>query len=321
MKLHHTIYNLTNEQYHHSEHTKPYISSSQLKWYLKSPLHFRHLMDNPDDDADKSDALRFGTMFHDCMQALASGYTTNAVFDAMRTFTPPINDKTGQPYGAATKAYKDAYNAFCEQCNNEARVLAIATAEEKEQLMAMINSMTDGKSETSQLINKLLRWGKPEVSHFAEIEGVKLKCRPDLETSNKIIDWKTTSSDDLSEDAINKLILNYGYHISAAMYQHIVHHITGKWKTFYLCIVSKVPPYDCIIVDMSNYAFRYIPDADIVIPSCGALEYRRLLDLHSKCTANNEWRGIESQIHSNTGRKILEINPPSWYTKKFAPEI
>lgn len=306
------VYGLSNEQYHYGEEEWQYLSSSQLKWYLRSPKFFKHNIDNPTEE--KSDALRFGSLFHDCMAALAEGGLLDDVIDAIVAFEPPINEKTGQPYGNTTKVYKEAYDAFTTNLNG---VLS-ATAEEKELVSAMLYSLVHDSGATSEQVRKLLKWGKPEVSFFYETEdGIKLKVRPDLLTRRKIIDWKTSTSDDLSEDAINRTILKYGYHISAAMYQYVVHEITGKWLDFILVIVSKVAPHDCVMIDMCNYGYRYFADADIVSMGPGAMEFKRLLDLHVKCTKENHWPGAEQAIPENGGVRILEIQPPRYFANKY----
>ena len=150
-------------------------------------------------------------------------------------------------------------------------------------------------------------------------DGIKVKIRPDLLSPKKIVDWKTTTLDDLTEESINHTILRYGYHISAAMYQYIYHAVTGKWLDFYLVFVQKQPPFDCVMVDMANYGYRYLPDADMVIPGPGALEFKRLLDLHTKCVKANEWPGAEIFIPGDKYR-IMEIEPPRYYANKFIEE-
>lgn len=312
----HAIYGLSNEDYHNSEPYRQYLSSSQLKKYLISPKAFKHSLDNPEET--KSDALRFGSLFHDLMACCAEHYDngTEAIGQWLRgiaVFDPPKNDKTGAPYGTATKAHKEAHDAFLRA--NEGKM--IASRDELSQVQVMAHSLICGSGSTSVQVRKLLRWGKPEVSHFVEYEGCKFKYRPDLETKRKIVDWKTVATDDLSEESINRIILKYGYHISAAFYQFFEHERTGVWKQFILVLVSKVAPYDCVMVNMSNYGYRYLPDVDMVIPGPGAMEFKRLLDLHIKCTKENHWPGAETFIPDNNGVRMLEIQPPRYYSNKF----
>lgn len=310
-----TIYGLSNEDYHFKEPYREYLSSSALKHYLKSPRFAKYMLDNPTEE--KSEAMQFGLLFHDMMAHYAeNGYSIRSVnkwhFE-LGVFTPPINKKTGAKYGISTNAYKRAYESFLEENKNR----IVCSIGDYDLLCAMGRSLLDECGETSEQVKKLLKWGRPEVSHFIEYEGCKFKYRPDLETRRKIVDWKTVSTDDLSEENINRIILKFGYHISAAFYTFFEHERTGLWKTFYLVLVSKVAPYDAVMVDMANYGYRYLPEYDMVVPGPGAIEFKKLLDLHIKCTRDNAWPGAETFITSDNGVKILEIQPPRYYSNKF----
>lgn len=322
------IYGLSNEAYHHEAPYSEYLSSSQLKLYLKSPKAAKFALDNPTEE--KSDALRFGSLFHDCMACCAEHYDngTEAIAQWMRgiaVFDPPKNDKTGLSYRTGTKTYMTAYEAFLQA--NEGK--QIASVEELSLVQKMCQSLLLDSGATSEQVRKALKYGKPEVSHFIEYEGRKFKFRPDLTTRYRrkgrqcadLYDWKSVATDDLSEESINRIILKYGYHISASHYQFFYHEQTGIWPGFILVLVSKVAPHDCVMVDMCNYGYRYIPDYDMVVPGPGAMEFKRLLDLHIKCAKENHWPGAEQAIPDNNGVRILEIQPPRYYSNRFIEEI
>lgn len=311
------IHGLSNHAYHFGQPYADYLSSSQLKWYAKSPKYYRYKLDNSEEE--KTDALRFGLLFHDLMANLVD---RNGDYDGVRLwisetpiFKPPINEKTAQPYGNTTKVYKEAYDAFLSKNNSK----EIVTAEEQSTLIGMAQSLLDESSATAKQIIKLLRWGKAEVSHFVEYEGCKFKFRPDLETKSKIVDWKTVSTDDLSERSINTIIAKYGYDISAAFYQFMEHEQSGKWKQFYWVFVSKTAPYDAVMVDASKWAYDYDPVADIVLPQVGAIKMKALLDLHIKCVRENQWPGAEIYIpQADNGLRIMCPTPPAWETTNAA---
>lgn len=319
------IHGLSNEAYHHEAPYSEYLSSSQLKRYAVSPKAFKFALDNPTEE--KSDALRFGSLFHLAMEKFQQFGTIDAFYDCVAVFTPPKNDKTGQPYGTTTKAYAEAYKQFI--ADNQGK--EIATLEEVRLIDDMVGSLVlpVRGGATSKQVCKALRYGKPEVSHFIEYEGCKFKFRPDLTTRYRrkgrqcadLYDWKSVATDDLSEESINRIILKYGYHISASHYQFFYHEQTGIWPGFILVFVSKVAPHDCVMVDMCNYGYRYYPDIDMVVPGPGAMEFKKLLDLHIKCTKENHWPGAEQAIPDNNGVRILEIQPPRYYTNKFIEEI
>lgn len=308
-----TIYGLSNEVYHHEKPYSDYLSSSQLKLYSRSPKAFKHSLDNPTEE--KSDALRFGSLFHLAMEKFQQFGTIDAFYDSVAIFTPPKNDKTGQPYGTTTKAYAEAYNRFLAENSGK----EIATLDEVRQIDDMVGSLVRPSvgGATARQVLKLLKWGKPEVSHFIEYEGCKFKWRPDLETNRKIIDYKTIATNDLSERSINAQIAKYGYDISAAFYLFMEHLQSGKWKQFYWVFVSKQEPYDAVMVDASEWTYKH--DDDIVLPHVGAIKMKALLDLHIKCTRENEWRGAEIFIpEADNGLRIMCPTPPPWEASNAA---
>ena len=304
------IHGLSNESYHHEKPYSDYLSSSQIKAYLKSPKAAKFALDNPTEE--KSDALRFGSLFHDLMASCAEHYDngTAAITEWLRgiaVFKPPVNEKTGQPYGNTTKRYATDYEAFLQA--NECKT--IASQEEVDTVLKMNQSLLVGCGATSEQVCKLLKWGKPEVSHFIEYEGCKFKWRPDLETRRKIVDWKTVATDDLSERSINAQIAKFGYDISAAFYLFMEHERTGQWKQFYWVFVSKQPPYDAVLVDASEWTYKH--EDGIVLPQVGAIKMKALLDLHIKCTREQSWPGAEIFIpQSDNGMRIMCPTPPAW---------
>lgn len=322
-----TIYGLSNEAYHHEKPYSEYLSSSQLKTYLKSPKAAKFALDNPTED--KSDALRFGSLFHDLMAYLAEskgdwqrGYAEWKY--RLAIFDPPINPKTGAYYGATTKAYTEAYDKFLSDNQDKtiAHVLEVDLAGD------MAHSLLNGCGATSEQVRKLPRWAKAtEVSYFYETEdGVKLKVRPDLLTSGnkgtpgKIVDWKTCSLDSLDEDSIARQIIKYRYDVSLSMYQYVLHAIEGKWYTPILVFVQKQEPFDAVMCDISEWCYTYDPDEDFVKPGVGAMEFRRLLDLHTECVKNNEWPGAESAIEADGNTRIMKPAVPYWLGVKYFEE-
>lgn len=316
------IHGLSNEQYHQGEEERQYLSSSQLKWYLRSPKFFKHNIDNPTEE--KSDALRFGSLFHDLMACSAEHYDngTKAIAEWMRhiaIFDPPKNEKTGQPYGSTTKAYKEAYEAFLQA--NEGKL--IVSRDEANLAYNMANSLLRDCGATSEQVRKLLKWAKAtEVSYFYETEeGIKLKVRPDLLTKTKLVDWKTCSLDSLDEDSIARQIIKYRYDVSLAMYQYVLHAIEGKWYTPILVFVQKQEPFDCVMCDISEWCYQYDKTYDVVTMGCGALEFRKLLDLHTECVRNNEWPGAESSIEADGNTRIMKPAVPYWLGIKYFEEF
>lgn len=314
------IHGLSNEEYHYGERFRDYLSSSQIKKLAISPKAFRYALDHPD---PQTDAMRFGSLFHDLMACSAEHYDndTKAIAEWMRhiaVFDPPKNDKTGQPYGNTTKAYKEAYEAFLQA--NEGKM--IASDEELSLVQKMSQSLLCDSGATSEQVRKLLKWAKAtEVSYFYETEdGIKLKVRPDLLTRSKIVDWKTCSLDSLDEDSIARQIIKYRYDVSLAIYQWTIFQIEKKWYTPILVFVQKQEPFDCVMCDISEWCYQYDKTYDVVTMGCGALEFRRLLDLHTECVRNNEWPGAETLIEADGNVRIMKPKIPAYFGMKYYNE-
>jgi hypothetical protein len=95
------INNLSNEIYHNSDKYSEFWSSSNIKKYLETPkeaYYQKYLKEK----GKQSDALVFGNQLHDY---LASKHVNGQPFD-YNIFEPPINAKTGNPYGKETTAYQ-----------------------------------------------------------------------------------------------------------------------------------------------------------------------------------------------------------------------
>lgn len=316
-----TIYGLSNQAYHHEAPYSEYLSSSQLKNYLKSPRYAKFALGNPTED--KSDAMRIGSLFHDLMACSAEHYDngTKAIAEWMRhiaIFDPPKNEKTGQLYGSPTKAYKEAYEAFLQA--NEGKM--IASNDEMSVINQMHKSLLCDSGATSEQVRKLLKWAKAtEVSYFYETEdGIKLKVRPDLLTHGKIVDWKTCSLDSLDEDSIARQIIKYRYDVSLAMYQWTIFQIEKKWYTPILVFVQKQEPFDAVMCDISEWCYQYDKTYDVVTMGCGALEFIRLLDLHTGCVKNNEWPGAETSIEADGNVRIMKPKIPAYFGMKYYNE-
>lgn len=319
--MNNTIYGLSNYAYHNESPYSDYLSSSSLKLYLKSPKAAKFALDNPTED--KSDVLRIGSLFHDLMACSAEHYDngTKAIAEWMRhiaVFDPPKNEKTGQLYGSTTKAYKEAYEVFLQA--NEGKM--IASNDEISVINQMYKSLLCDSGATSEQVRKLLRWAKAtEVSYFYETEdGIKLKVRPDLLTKTKLVDWKTCSLDSLDEDSIARQIIKYRYDVSLAMYQWTIFQIEKKWYAPILVFVQKQEPFDCVMCDISEWCYQYDKTYDVVTMGCGALEFRRLLDLHAECVRKNEWPGAETSIEADGNVRIMKPKIPAYFGMKYYNE-
>ncbi|MDR2628227.1 MAG: PD-(D/E)XK nuclease-like domain-containing protein [Dysgonamonadaceae bacterium] len=307
-----TIKNLSNEHYHRGEPYNQYLSSTNIKDYLISPKYAKLKREHPEVFEISKEASEKGSLYHACLESIVNTGDTRSFRDSVFVFDPPINEKTGNPYGYETKAYCEA--VAYRQIQNPGKQLI--SQSDLNQVEVMIDHLLNHCRQTSKDICRLIRWGEAEVSHFVEYEGCKFKYRPDLETSNKIVDWKTTTEDDLKEDIINKIILKFKYDISAAFYQFFEHERTGIWKDFYWVFQQKKPPYDAVLVSAENYG--YFCDGEMVKMGVGAHKFVSLLNQHIYCMQNNDYDGAQVFIQPGfMKRRIMKPSAPVYETMRL----
>jgi len=296
------INNLSNEEYHNSEKYSEFWSSTQLKNYIDSPkrAYYKKFF-----TTNKSTpAMQWGTLIHDYLESRVKGTDFESKYEI---FYPPINKSTGQAYGNTSKAYQEALS-MCENPISE---------DEINKLKLIYNSLIN--SGQKRLIEHLIRVGVPEVSKFLEIDGIKLKIRPDIETNTKKGDWKSIRSDSFNLDGIQRQIQNMDYGFSAAMYQWVTHELEGVWKKFYWIFIESEPPYDFLIVDSAPYAFSIekYDGINVVTPNCDALRFLKVLEQHKYCIKTEKFRGLDTLIEPDfKGQRIASIQPSSFYINK-----
>lgn len=307
-----TIYDLPNEEYHRGERFKDFLSSTQIKDYMVSPKFARYKALHPELFEISIEASEKGSLYHDAMESLVNTGKLDKWRNNLLVFEPPINPKTGCPYGRDTQKYQIAL--IKSKKSNPGKTLTSTT--DIQLVETMVYELLNNCRDTSKQIRQILKWGKAEVSHFVEYEGCKFKYRPDVETAKKIVDWKTLAVDDLHEETVNRTIAKFHYGISAAFYQFFEHERTGVWKEFYWVMQQKIAPYDAVFVSAANWAFHL--EDGIVKMGASALAFKKLLDQHVYCTQNNDFDGAQIFIQPGfKGRRIMVPDTPAFEKNKM----
>lgn len=304
-----TIYDLPNEEYHRGERFKDFLSSTQIKDYLVSPKFARFKALHPEMFEIGAEAAEKGSLYHDAMESIVNTGSLDKWRNSLLVFQPPINERTGCPYGRETQKYRDAL-AEAVAANPGKSLTSSADVQLVE---TMVYELLNCCRETSKQIKQILSFKqtKAEVSHFVEYKNCKFKYRPDVETAKKIIDWKTVAVDDLHEDTVNRIITKFHYGISAAFYQFMEHKRTGVWKEFYWVMQQKTAPYDAVFVSAANWAYHM--EDGIVKMGASALLFAKLLEQHVYCTQNNDFDGAQVFIQPGfKGRRIMIPDTPSF---------
>ena len=277
---------ISNHDYHED---RLFESSSGMKHYMISPKYHRWAKENPSQIGIEA-ALK-GSVYHEMLASITNKGDLSEFEQNYFTFQAPINPKTGKSYGYGTQAWQTEYDLQLEANPGK----EICTADETKLAKMMIEELTGSDSQKSRDVNHLIKYGKAEVSIFAEHEGMHYKIREDLRTPTKIADWKTGPLGFCREDEFSKQIIKFGYHISAAMYQFIDRLATGKWRKFYWIAQEKEPPFDFMIHDASNWTWEIgnSGDDETIEPKLGGLIFLKLMEIHAWCSENNRYPGYE----------------------------
>ena len=242
---------ISNKEYREREG----ISSTELKKIMKSPMHYRHWKDNP----EESDTLPLllGRASHKYVLETYDFYNEFAV--------APFCDRR-------TKEGKAQWLLFCDQ--NEGK--DIITQEQFEQIDAMRKAML-----STPFVSKLIN-GDHEISYFWTDEDTGLKCKVRPDSINHklkiIVDYKTC--DNAETEHFMRQAIKLGYDLQAYMYQQGVKENLGEEYLFVFIAQEKKPPYAVNILE-----------ADENFMASGKRIFNEMLNLYKQCSETGNWYG------------------------------
>lgn len=325
------IYELPNNSYHYEEPYSDFLSSSKLKAYTKSPLYAHLCMTDPAYATEVTPAMLRGTRVHDGLEFICNGGTVEGYLSHFAVFSAPINEKTGLPYGATTNAYKDAFAEFTKKEAEAGRT--VLAADELEYIRNIVTAAS-----SNEYVRRFISNGKPdftknvgpEISFFWTGETpngneLKIKCRPDLLTRTACFDYKTTSLEAFTDEAIGKVISDYDYGVSGCLYQYVLWKVLGKFYEFVWIFISTKAPYEVAIAKSSNICFSSIEDLEMfdkdtdgsMVFNPSVMKFRDLLHTHIACIDANHWPGSESWVAPDeSGIRFFDPKIPAWEANK-----
>ena len=217
----------TAEEYHSK--ASEYLSSHQLLDFMRCPwLHHKKAIGLIEDK--DSPAYLVGRAAH---VRILEG---RDVYETTFALGGPINERTGKPYGANTKAFSE-----WRQMQNKP-VLSHDQVE-------LVEQMASGVAMNDEAVDLLL-YGRAEGVVRAEYCGVPCQIRIDwVHPHRGIVDFKTC--DDLTwfeSDA-----RRFGYHRQMAFYRAVLAQVLdGLLVPVYLVAVEKKEPFRCGVWRVSD---------------------------------------------------------------------
>lgn len=220
------IYDIPNDDYHASEG----MSRSALTLFKRSPLHYanRYIYGEQEEDT----------------KALLIGRAVNTYILEPHKFVDQFYVE--EKVDGRTKEGKERRKEMQEEAKGRV-ILPADIFQEVEQIgRSFLEHETAPLFLKSALIERSIFWQDPYTEML-------LKCRPDIWKSNIVADLKT--SYDASERSFQRDMLEYGYHIQAALILDGIYHATGKKiETFAFVVIEKKSPFAIAIYEIDQLA-------------------------------------------------------------------
>ena len=225
------IYDEPYEEYH--EYRDNYFTAGNYADYKKDPALFYHNWHKG--ETEDTDALRFGRAVH---TGVLEG--RKKLLDEYMIHNGPINERTGNPYGKATKAYS-------EWLDKQSKPV-ISTVDYE-----MISSYCDIVESSGGVSDLFRRHKSREVTIRGRIDNVNVQIRIDAfedrdPLSSSVIDLKTIRNIEKIEDHI----VGYQYDLKAYFY---------KWVSSYA--LEAIPHFNWLFVEKeAPYRVSYVRNSD-----------------------------------------------------------
>lgn len=239
----------------------PGVSKHELDLIARSPAHYQEAKLNP---PETTPAMAFGTAAH--------------------TWILEPDEAPGQLLVAPkvdrrTKAGKEAWAEF--EATAGARTIV---SEEDARHLSKMSAAVHNHAAANTLL-KARTYTEISVQWQDERTQALCRCRPDLLTSDFIVDLKTTF--DASPAAFAKTVHKYRYHVQAAYYLDgcRAHGLVADNATFLFIVVERKPPY--------GVALYALPQDDL---DRGRYQYERDLTRYAHCSKSGHWFGYSDSI-------------------------
>jgi len=310
---------LPNEQYHSFSESE---SSTTVKLLL---ITIKHWLDM---EKKSTDAMAFGTLFHDSMEALRTGKD-------LSEFSRVVDNWGKRDKSDAASFILKYYPIVYGKEYEKDMALMTAKATSRDELHELANQLEeiflDGKQKVTTenynnsqamveairgnpVTSRLLGYkGHAELSFFStvdvDIDGVtvpvKVRVRPDelieFEDEIWINDWKSIG-DVATDSNIKKACWKWRYDIQAAMYQSVVSRFTLKPVYFRLIFAETIKPAK------EKVRVIQLPDWDM---EAGWYDYRKALENKARWMRDNSiWTGYEIP---ETGIDTIAMRKPETY--------
>ncbi|MHA0335792.1 PD-(D/E)XK nuclease-like domain-containing protein [Sphingomonas aquatilis] len=277
---------ISNEDYHGREICpSPSISSTGLKKLVGGAFQAkgctpRHYWEgsplNPNrKPQEQTDALRLGSAFHDALLLPERWQDRNCYHVT--------------PEGFSRAKSKAMAGEIADADAAEAAGCTIVSAEERDQIDAMVKAMRDHPT-----CDALLSDGRPEVTlAWQDAEtGVWLRCRPDWLRDNLSCGINVKTATDASHAGFQADVTKYRYFMSAALELDGIEAVMGKRPPLYVHPVVEKPGKGGQPGDYLPVALWTLSDEDL---EYGRALNRRAIRTFADCLSADRWSGYADE--------------------------
>lgn len=270
------IHDLPDTIYHHR--ALDIAGSTGLKQILRSPAHFRHYIENPEDEQETAEK-NFGKAFHCAILEPDHFHSRYSVLPSDAPRRPTAAQWNAKKPSPDSMAAMDWWRGWQEK-NAGKQVLPSA---DYDRALRMGDSARAHPVAAGLLIGGLremtLRW---EETH----DGQRIRCqaRPDLYLPNEFI-MDAKSCRDASEEGFARAVHSYLYDLQEAHYLEGVRAHGDSIRYFVFLAVESSAPYVCQ---------PYLLDANA--EQRGATLRSRAIRRQAECLKNNRWPGYSDKL-------------------------
>jgi exodeoxyribonuclease VIII len=228
------------------------VNSGVIKWGMITPKHFAAAFDGRLKSEDTKDR-KLGRAIH-CRLLEPDSFDDRYIVAGPCESVLKTGANKGKACGAPGKFLVDNY-WLCGK-HGDAPAVAdgkeVVTQDELRRTLGVVDSL---KTLPEEIRAMLSRPGWNEASIVWEHKGLKLKGRMDRYSDGKrpcILDVKKMQVGAGVREKCQKTILNYGYHVQAAIYVKGVESLTGKRPEFLWVFVEDNDPFDIQVVPATD---------------------------------------------------------------------
>lgn len=263
------IHGLDEQLYHRQSG----LSSTGAKKILKSPAHYRHYAEQPQEtkaEFDLGSAVHSKVLGVGAQIAIYPDGTGPERFEYEGKELDNVLDKTGGLRTAASKAFEVEKRAegLIPVKRVTGRVVDI-----------MVESVL-----ANDTARALFERGKPEVSMFATDPDTGVAMRGRLDSEGPELGDLKTMSGEASETGFAKQVFNLGYEIQYGWYDHLYELITGERKPWLFVVVEAQAPYLTNVHILSEDARRI-----------GIEKAKKARETYARCRDTNTWPGYSNR--------------------------